>query len=181
MVFGMAQRHDAEVAIESTPGVGTTLRLTFPVLAGTAAESAQATVAVKALPPLHILVVDDDPLLSRSLRETLESDGHTVTTAPGGREGIDIFRAAEDRNEPFALVITDLGMPFVDGRKVACAVKSACPSAPVIMLTGWGQRLIADEDVPAHVDRLLNKPPKLRELRTAMIEVMTSSATATPA
>ena len=52
-------------------------------------------------------------------------------------------------------------MPYVDGRKVASAVKAACPYTPVIMLTGWGQRLVAEGDVPPHVDRVLNKPPKI--------------------
>jgi hypothetical protein len=41
----------------------------------------------------------------------------------------------------------------------------------VILLTGWGQRLIADNDIPPHVDRVLSKPPKLRELRLALAEL----------
>jgi CheY-like chemotaxis protein len=84
--------------------------------------------------------------------------------------GIDAFRAAIKRNELFDAVITDLGMPYVDGRKVASEVKSASPSTPVILLTGWGQRLIAEGDVPPHVDKVLNKPPKLRDLREALAE-----------
>jgi hypothetical protein len=39
---------------------------------------------------------------------------------------------------------------------------------PVIMLTGWGQRLVTEGDIPPHVDMVLNKPPKLRELRDAL-------------
>ena len=39
------------------------------------------------------------------------------------------------------------------------------------MLTGWGQRLVAEDDMPPHVDRVLSKPPKLRELRAALAEV----------
>jgi CheY-like chemotaxis protein len=181
MVFGVAQRHSAEIAIESGVGQGTSIRLSFPVPAVRAAESAQGAVAGALASCLRILVVDDDPLLTKSLRDTLESDGHAVVTAPGGQEGINIFRAAEDRNEPFAVVITDLGMPYVDGRKVACAVKTASPSSPVIMLTGWGQRLAAEGSVPPHVDRVLSKPPKLRDLRTALMELATSSITSTPA
>ena len=95
-----------------------------------------------------------------------------VTTATGGQEGIDILRAAAERDERFAVVITDLGMPYVDGRKVAGAVKMACRDTPVILLTGWGQRLVAEEDVPANVDRVLNKPPKLHQLRAALAELV---------
>jgi PAS domain S-box-containing protein len=64
--------------------------------------------------------------------------------------------------------ITDLGMPYVDGRKVASAVKAVSPSTPVILLTGWGQRLEAEDDVPADVDKLLSKPPRRRDLREAL-------------
>jgi CheY-like chemotaxis protein len=117
---------------------------------------------------LSILVVDDDPVLLKSLRDTLEADGHRIVTANGGKEGIDVFRASVGSSQTFAVVLTDLGMPYVDGRHVASAVKTASPSTPVIMLTGWGQRLVAEGDVPAHVDLVLNKPPKLRDLREAL-------------
>jgi hypothetical protein len=44
----------------------------------------------------------------------------------------------------------------------------------VILLTGWGQRIVAEGDVPPHVNRVLSKPPKLRELRAALAEVEVS-------
>jgi hypothetical protein len=48
----------------------------------------------------------------------------------------------------------------------------------VLLLTGWGQRLMADGDIPAHVDRVLGKPPKLRELREALAGCLTNRASA---
>jgi CheY-like chemotaxis protein len=66
------------------------------------------------------------------------------------------------------VVLTDLGMPFVDGRQVASAIKAESPATPIIMLTGWGQRLVAEGDMPAHVNIVLSKPPKLRDLREAL-------------
>jgi DNA-binding response OmpR family regulator len=91
------------------------------------------------VPPLRVLVVDDDPLVLKSLRDTLEADGHGVTTADGGQAGIDAFLAARAQSNPFPVVITDLGMPYVDGRKVSSAIKSAAPGTTVLLLTGWGQ------------------------------------------
>jgi signal transduction histidine kinase/CheY-like chemotaxis protein len=170
MVYGVTRRHNADIEMESAVGQGTTVRLRFPVAvpSTTDAQSEQP----QAMPPrLRILSVDDDPLLIKSLRDALEADGHAVVTANGGQEGIDAFRAAEERDEHFAVVITDLGMPYVDGRKVASAIKSDSPSTPVILLTGWGQRLVAEGDIPPHVDRVLNKPPKLKELRAALAEL----------
>jgi len=174
MVYGIAQRHNAEIEIESTIGKGTTVRLDFPV--SQLEEAGQEPESVMSPPArLRLLVVDDDPLLTKSLRDALEAEGHAVITASGGQEGIDTFTAAEKSSERFAAVITDLGMPYVDGRKVATAIKAVSPSRPVIMLTGWGQRLVAEGDIPPNVDRLLNKPPKLRELRSALAELVASA------
>jgi len=125
---------------------------------------------------LRILIVDDDPLIIESLSETLRSDGHQVTAAEGGQAGINAFHAAAKRREPFELVFTDLGMPNIDGRRVAAAIKSVSPATPIILLTGWGQRLIAENEIPPHVDRVLNKPPKLRELRQALAQLATPEA-----
>jgi signal transduction histidine kinase/ActR/RegA family two-component response regulator len=168
MVYGMTRRHSADIEIESALGVGTTVRLTFAVPAGVIGEAGQSQ-STSALPSrLRILIVDDDPILIKSLRDTLEADGHEVISAGGGQAGIDAFRSWRERKRPFAIVITDLGMPHVDGRKVSAAIKAMSSSTPIILLTGWGQRLVAEGDIPPHVDRVLSKPPKLRDLREAL-------------
>jgi len=167
-VYGMVQRHGAEIQIESEPGKGTTMHLSFAVPGEV--TSAPAATIYPAAAGLRILIVDDDPVLLKSLRDTLEYDGHVIVTANGGQQGIDALTATPGAGA-FDIVITDLGMPSVDGRKVAAAVKAASPSTPVLMLTGWGQRLVTEGDTPEHVDRVLSKPPRLRELRTALAEL----------
>jgi PAS domain S-box-containing protein len=167
MVYGVVQRQDAELEIDSTAGMGTTVRLTFAVPVGGATHLAPET--PRLVPSrARILVVDDDPLIIRVLCEVLERDGHEVIAANGGKAGIDAFSTAQRQGKPFAVVITDLGMPRIDGRKVAGFVKSASQATPVILLTGWGQRLIAEGDVSPHVDRVLSKPTKIGELREAL-------------
>ena len=168
MVYGMVRRHGAEIEIESALRQGTTIRLSFGVPTSAAAAPAQPSAAHVIPAPLRILVVDDDPLLLKSLRDTLEGDAHTIVAANSGQQGIDLFRAALNDKQAFDVVMTDLGMPHVDGRQVAAIVKAASPSTPVILLTGWGHRLKTEGDFPAHVDILLSKPPKLRELREAL-------------
>jgi CheY-like chemotaxis protein/anti-sigma regulatory factor (Ser/Thr protein kinase) len=167
MVYGTVERHSGEIEVDSAVGQGTTMRLSFATASSVVAppQSPAPHIVPKRL---RILVVDDDPVLLKSLRDTLESDGHTIVTANGGREGIELFGASLNNNQTFAVVLTDLGMPYVDGRQVASAVKAASAPTPVIMLTGWGQRLVAEGDVPPHVDLVLNKPPKLRDLREAL-------------
>jgi PAS domain S-box-containing protein len=177
MVYGTIERHDGELQIESQPAAGTTVRLILPV--GTPPPAA---VGVSLAPPslqqpLHILIIDDDPIVLQSLLKTLERDGHRVATADGGAGGIATFRAADRRREPFELVITDLGMPEVDGRTVAATVKSVCAHTPVILLTGWGHRLLTENAIPEHVDRVLGKPPRLSSLRSVIAELTQAAAT----
>jgi signal transduction histidine kinase/ActR/RegA family two-component response regulator/uncharacterized membrane protein affecting hemolysin expression len=170
MVYGMVQRHSAELDIESAVGTGTTVRLSFPAFTASTVTSARTVPSAMLARRLRILLVDDDPLLIKSLQDTLQEDGHVITATHGGQSGIDTFAAACSRGECFDLVITDLGMPHVDGRKVATAIKTRSAATPVILLTGWGQRLIADNEIPSHVDRVLSKPPRLHELRAALAE-----------
>jgi PAS domain S-box-containing protein len=166
MVYGVAQRHGATLEIESEPGRGTRVRMAFNV-ASQAPPAAGGGGAASA-GPMRILVVDDDPLLLKSLRESLESEGHAVTIANGGQAGIDAFVESHAKGRPYPVVITDLGMPRVDGRAVAVAVKASVPETLVIMLTGWGRRLVSDDDRPPAVDLVMSKPPKLPELRAAL-------------
>jgi CheY-like chemotaxis protein len=74
------------------------------------------------------------------------------------------------------VVITDLGMPHVDGRAVATGIKQMAPATPVILLTGWGERLLAEGRVVPHVDRVLGKPPRLRDLRAALADTTAEGA-----
>ncbi len=170
MVYGMIQRHSAELEIESAVGKGTTVRVLFAE-ADVRLEVEQTAARLQPVQGLRVLLVDDDPLLVKSLRDTLEADGHLITVTDGGQSGIDAFQDAHRQGNPFSIVITDLGMPHVDGRKVAAAVKAVAPTTAVILLTGWGRRLLADSDVPPFVDRVLSKPPKLVELRMAFAEL----------
>jgi signal transduction histidine kinase/ActR/RegA family two-component response regulator len=171
MVYGMIQRHSAELEIDSVAGQGTTVRLSFPVYSERFTEPGAAPEVTALVRRLRILLVDDDPLLIKALQDTLEEDGHLITATNGGQAGIDAFTAAHSSGNDFQVVITDLGMPHVDGRKVAAAIKSISPVTPIILLTGWGQRLVAENDVPPHVNRVLNKPPKLQQLRNALAEL----------
>lgn len=173
MVYGAMQRQNAGLDIDTTRGVGTTFRLTFSPTADDASTSKQAAERQRSA-PLRILLVDDDPLVIRAMCSILAADGHEVTTADGGQQGVDAFKASRQPGAaPFAVVITDLGMPYVDGRKVAAAIKRESAATPVILLTGWGQRLEAEGDIPASVDFVLAKPPKIAELRGVLAKIGT--------
>ncbi|HVY93984.1 MAG TPA: ATP-binding protein [Bryobacteraceae bacterium] len=174
MVYATAQRHNAELEIRSERGKGTATILRFPIPAAIPASAPESGYRQPMPPRLRILIIDDDPLVVKCLRDTLETDGHTVHSANGGKEGIEAFEAGEESRQRFAAVITDLGMPY-DGRRVAAAVKERSPNTPVVLLTGWGQRLVEDGGMPPFVDRVLSKPPKLHQLREALAELSTGN------
>jgi CheY-like chemotaxis protein/anti-sigma regulatory factor (Ser/Thr protein kinase) len=175
MVYGAVERHSAQLEIESVPNQGTTMRLVFPTPARAGASAERKASTARPARPLRILIVDDDPLVIDSLRETLIADGHSVITASGGQAGIEAFARSEMSGDPIDALVTDLGMPYVDGRQVAAAVRAAAPGIAIILMTGWGQRLIAENDIPKDVDRVLAKPPKLAELRSTLAELTTAA------
>jgi signal transduction histidine kinase/ActR/RegA family two-component response regulator/uncharacterized membrane protein affecting hemolysin expression len=172
MVYGMIQRHSAEFDIESEMGKGTAMRVTFPAYTQPLVSKPRATDVHTPMRRLRVLLIDDDPIIIKALEDALAGDGHVTISANGGQAGLDAFVAALATPHPFDLVVTDLGMPTIDGRRVAEGIKSHSSRTPVIMLTGWGSRMIAEKEIPAHVDRVLGKPPKLLELRTAIRELL---------
>ena len=177
MVYGMAKRHNAGLEIESAVGMGTTFRLTFRTGTTSVAASGRHALPLFASRSLRVLLIDDDPALLESLRSSLQDEGHKVQTADGGQAGLDAFRDAQRAGKPFDIVITDLGMPYVDGRQVVAGVREMSPGTPIILLTGWGQHVVNEQERPPEVDRLLGKPPRIRELRAALAELTGRRAT----
>jgi CheY-like chemotaxis protein len=178
MVYGMVQRHSAELEIDSAIDKGTTFRMIFPSAAPDVIGAVHVPAPARPAQRLRILLVDDDPVLIKSLEDILSGDNHHVTIANSGQSGIDVFTTAHRSGTPYSVVITDLGMPHVDGRRVASAVKACAPATPVILLTGWGHRLLAENDIPPHVDRILSKPPRLSDLRAALMQLTEGRADA---
>jgi DNA-binding response OmpR family regulator len=171
MVYGMAKRHSAGLDIDSGIGRGTTIRLTFRAGTQTTAATSRQPQPMFAMRSLRVLLVDDDPSLLESLRSALQDEGHKVTTANGGQAGIDEFREGQKAHKLYDIVITDLGMPYVDGRQVVASIRSMSPGTPIILLTGWGQHVANEGETTPQVDRLLGKPPRIRELRSALAEL----------
>jgi signal transduction histidine kinase/ActR/RegA family two-component response regulator/uncharacterized membrane protein affecting hemolysin expression len=172
MVYGMIQRHSAEFDIVSALGSGTTMRVIFPAYTQPLMEKPRTTEAHAPMRRLRVLLIDDDPIIIKALEDALAGEGHVTMAANGGQAGLDAFAAALATTHPFDLVVTDLGMPTIDGRRVAEGIKRLSSRTPIIMLTGWGSRMIAEKEVPTHVDRVMGKPPKLSELRAAIRQLV---------
>src|SRR5437879_4060283 len=160
MTYAILERHGARITVNSEEGRGTTFRLTFvPTW-----ELAEPPTEPPAPPPsgevsLRCLVVDDEPTVGAMLGDVLGTGGHRAVVGPDGSEGIARFGA-----EPFDVVFTDLAMPRVSGWQVARAIKEMAPAVPVIVVTGFGVELSAEERRAHGVDLVLVKPLKMQEI-----------------
>jgi CheY-like chemotaxis protein len=164
-VYGTVQRHEGFMEIDSAPGEGTTVRLWLPSNAAQISELPPGEV-----PSLKLLVIDDEPSVRETLALLLRKDGHLVLTAADGEEGLDMFQFAQLQGNPFNVVITDLGMPRIDGLTVARKIKAISPDTPVILLSGWGFR-IKSEEVREAVDLVLTKPATHQQIRRALSQI----------
>ena len=108
---------------------------------------------------LRCLVVDDEPEVGAVLGDMLEAGGHRAVVVTDGGEAIARFGA-----EPFDLVFTDLAMPRVSGWQVAQAVKAIAPAVPVVLVTGFGVELSAEERRAHGVDLILVKPLRIKDV-----------------
>ena len=121
---------------------------------------------------MHILVIDDHPILAGALHDMLERDGHRTSVATEGKDGVEAFRTAQRQGEPFAVVMTDFSLKDLDGLGVAAAVKEMSAATYVILVTAY-EVDAAGGDLPPNVDALLLKPPTLHDLRAALARATT--------
>jgi signal transduction histidine kinase/ActR/RegA family two-component response regulator len=171
MVYGMMQRHEGTIDIESSPGKGTGVRLTFPFRKEVSKPSVNAAPQTDSDRTLNILCIDDEQDVLKLLIDCLTPFGHRVTTASTGPNGLELFRSARSKKEPYEAVITDMGMPELDGRQVAKAIKAESPDTPVIMLTGWGVAIRQDNEKIPEVDIVIEKPPNIQHLHETLLQV----------
>jgi PAS domain S-box-containing protein len=156
--YGIVKRHGGEILIRSKPQKGTAFTVRLPSAPGKKPERYEMP-KEKPVTPASILVVDDEEEIRRNLCDILTLQGHQVTLASGGEEGIEIFRKGE-----FDLVFTDLGMPEVSGWQVAKAVKEINPGTPVVIITGWGTSLSKSKMREGGIDLVISKPFRINQV-----------------
>lgn len=153
VVYGIILHHQGEILVDSQPGRGSTFRLCFPVHQHLAATARPEEAPQEKTSAASLLLVDDDEIIRDSLSLVLSKKGYRVVTAAAGKEALDCL-AVED----FALIITDLGMPEISGLELARVIKSQHPRQKIMLLTGWGEQLEAQEIKHQGIDCILSKP-----------------------
>ncbi len=165
-VSDIAERHGGTLTIESERGKGTTVRMRLHASRFQIIPPSDPAVQ-RSISPEHaarVLLVDDDPRLVTVLSDMMRGEGYAVTTATNGEQALAIFNPkAHD------VVITDLGMPKMNGWEVAARVKARSPETAVFILTGWGEGVSAHESMQ-FVDRVIAKPISAEALLEQLAE-----------
>ena len=151
MVHGFIEQLGGRFILNSVKGQGTCAELWLPVAAdGVVARPLKAGAAMASVPRLSVLVVDDDALVLTSTSLLLEDLGHRVISASSGAQALELF----DQGEVIDLMITDMAMPLMSGAQLAHAVRLLKPDLPIILATGYAERI---EGFAAELPRL-SKP-----------------------
>ncbi|MFH0822143.1 MAG: PAS domain S-box protein, partial [Pseudomonadota bacterium] len=146
------------ILVASAEGKGTTFTVRLPLAEEPVIPAGAATPHVSGSGKT-ILVIDDMEAVLIILKAGLTRSGHVVLTASSGEQGMDIFERT-----PIDLVISDLGMPGINGWEIGACIKAVCeqrgiPKPPFILLTGWGgQKDEAERIDQSGVDAVVEKP-----------------------
>lgn len=182
-------RHLAEllggtITVRSTPGKGSSFRLSLPLAEisqleppTSQEEENQCAEASAELPPLNILLAEDEHVNSIMASRILKKAGHSVTIVYNGQEALDALT-----HHPFDLVLMDVQMPRVNGVEATEFIRSGeapgVPSdLPVIGITAYAHPSEMDSFIEAGMHRVVTKPFEMDELLTAIAETMTECAT----
>jgi PAS domain S-box-containing protein len=172
VAYGIIQRHQGDIKIESKPGEGTTVVVRLPVSKTLGEEEPKEEESQK--PPVqeesaNILVIEDEQDVRELLFDILTPANYMVKLASGGAEGLEIYK-----REKFDIVFTDLGMPGMSGWEVAKAIKEIDSNTTVLLITGWGVEMDEEKLKESGIERVVTKPMKVESLLTLVSEIAES-------
>jgi CheY-like chemotaxis protein len=170
-VYGIVRSHGGEVLCHSRPGEGTRFVIHLPTLSGTqVTEDADPVVLIPDSGGSEtILVVDDEPQISELAGTALEAGGYEVIKAGSGEEALGTYIQDRDR---ISLVVLDLGMPGMGGRRCLAELTKLDPSVKVLVASGYTAIDQVSDVIGSGARRFIAKPYRLAELTQAVRELL---------
>ena len=171
-VFGFVKQSGGHIAIYSEVGEGTTVKLYLPRHAGPAAVHPGEREMVDALPTGRaeavILVVEDEQRVRQFAVDALRELGYTVVSASNGMEGLEVVR----RQPYLSLLLTDIVMPGMNGRKLADEARLIMPDLRVLYTTGYTRNAVVHNGILDPGVALLAKPFTMGQLASRVRSII---------
>lgn len=171
MIYGVVKQHKGFITLESELGSGTTFNLYFPP-----ADEADSKPApdIKDLAPVQrgegsILLVEDDEILCEMTQTMLQTFGYDVTIAHSPDEALGLLEAG---CQDFALLLTDVVMPGMNGRQLAEHVTVKCPEIKVMFMSGYTSDAVVHRGVVEENVAFIQKPFRSRDLAAKIQEAI---------
>ncbi|MEM1417108.1 MAG: ATP-binding protein [Myxococcota bacterium] len=164
-VYGTVRQLGGTVVLDSTPGQGTRIELRLP-RSTEAPLREDVTKTARGIPPLRVLLVEDEDGVRRTAARLLRREGHEVTQAVDGVEALERWEA----DGPFELLMTDVVMPRLGGLDLVKKLRDGGARTPVILCSGYADELRDTGTVDDLGARFLEKPYDLGTLREALQE-----------
>ncbi len=172
VVHGIVENCGGYISVYSEPGLGATFKVYIPSISQKEKCSSEKPLGPMPTGSEHILVVDDEKNIVETMEQMLRSLGYQVTGHTKSAEAIQDFA---DRSEDFALVITDMNMPHMDGVELIKQLHALQSDISAILCTGFSKSIHEKKYVGFDFQKILMKPVIMRDLATAVREVLDNS------
>ncbi|CAM3524767.1 histidine kinase [Bordetella sputigena] len=176
MVYGFVRQSGGYTDLDSRPGEGTAIRMYLPRYAGPLVDKADTDANHEdpaAPPPARqplVLVVEDDPRVRNLLVEVLQDQQCRVVEAADGLSGLRILLETPG----VQLVLSDIGLPGMDGRQMVEKARAANPNLKVILTTGYAQSLALTEGLREPGIELITKPFGIDEITRRIRNILST-------